>query len=116
MNNIENVLIPILSILPTAMLVVLIIKTSRRDTIYKIVLSFVVKAEKELGSKTGDLKYARVIENLYGRLPTIVRWMFSKKEIDEMIIRAVNYVTLMLENDIITLDGYEEESNKKNSQ
>jgi hypothetical protein len=58
----------------------------------KIILTLVIQAEKQLGSGTGELKYAMVVERLYRIFPTTVRWFLSEKELDRMIEEAVVYL------------------------
>ncbi|MBB6217512.1 hypothetical protein HNQ80_003633 [Anaerosolibacter carboniphilus] len=66
--------------------------TNREDRIRRIVLALVIQAEKQLGSGTGELKYAMVVERLYDVLPTVVRWFLSEKTLDRMIEEAVVYL------------------------
>lgn len=64
-------------------------KKGNMETVRKIILSLVVFAEKELGSKTGKYKYALVIHKLYELLPLPLRLLITKKEIENMIEEAV---------------------------
>lgn len=73
-------------------------KIGKKDLVSKIILSLVVQAEKVLGSGTGELKYAYVIEKIYAVLPVSIRGLFSKKEIDNMIEGSVKKLKNMLEN------------------
>ena len=57
--------------------------------IKKILFYLVIKAEKEFGGGTGALKYAAVTTWLYERLPTIIRILFTEKQIDKLIEDAV---------------------------
>lgn len=92
------------------LVIVLIIlyKKNRKDIVKKIILSLVVQAEKHLGSGTGELKYAYVIEKFYKYLPSTVRLLYSKKEVDVMIDEAVNKLKKML-SDGVSLSGYDDE-------
>ena len=89
-------------------LLALLYKKNRKDIVKKIILSLVVQAEKHLGSGTGKLKYAYVIEKFYKYLPSTVRLLYSKKEVDVMIDEAVNKLKKML-SDGVSLSGYDDE-------
>ncbi|HWR61914.1 MAG TPA: hypothetical protein VN580_09905, partial [Clostridia bacterium] len=71
-------------------------RIGKRDTAKKIILSLVIQAEKALGSGTGELKYAMVVERAYEVLPTLVRFFITKKELDRLIEEAVQYMKLHL--------------------
>lgn len=87
-------------------------RKGKKDTVRKIILSLVVKAEKELGSGTGELKYAMVVERIYYVLPWVVRVVFTRAEIDNMIEDAVEHLKMYLSNEQDgprNLLGYSEE-------
>lgn len=88
-------------------------KRGKKDFIRQIVLSLVVQAEKALGSGTGELKYAMVVENLYKVLPFILTILISKKELDNIIESSVKYLKEYLKKDKDLL-GYEDEYRKVN--
>lgn len=67
-------------------------KRGKKEFVRQVVLSLVVQAEKALGSGTGELKYAMVVENLYNVLPKILTTLFSMKEIDNLIETGVQYM------------------------
>lgn len=71
-------------------------RTGRRDTVKKIILTLVIQAEEALGSGTGELKYAMVVEQAYRVLPTLVRFFITKKELDCLIEEAVQYMKTQL--------------------
>lgn len=85
-----------------------IYKRGKKDFVRQIVLSLVVQAEKALGSGTGELKYAMVVEELYKVLPIILTMLISKKELDKLITDAVDYLKEYLKKDKNLL-GYEDE-------
>lgn len=74
----------------------------------QVILGLVVRAEKALGSGTGELKYALVITWVYEKLPSIIRVLFTRKEIDLMIEDGVKTLKRYLENEI-KLTGYDDE-------
>lgn len=88
-------------------------KRGKKDFVRKVVLSLVVQAEKALGSGTGELKYAMVVENVYKALPTVLTILISKKELDNIIESSVQYMKEYLRKDKELL-GYEDEYLKVN--
>lgn len=92
-----------------AVVLLLLIKFKRFDTIRKIVLSLVCAAEKQYGSGTGEIKYAYVIEHLWDKLPFIIRILYTKKEIDNMIETAVSKLKQILGDGSVSLAGYDDE-------
>lgn len=90
-----------------------IYKRGKKDFVRNVVLSLVVQAEKALGSGTGELKYAMVVENVYKVLPYILRLLISEKELDNIIENSVKYLKEYLKKDKDLL-GYEDEYKKVN--
>lgn len=86
----------------------LLYKNNKRDIVRKIVLSLVVQAEKALGSGTGELKYAWVIEQFYDKLPKTITILFTKKEVDQMIEDAVQCLKDILAEGV-NLSSYDDE-------
>lgn len=64
-------------------------KRGEIERLKQVVLAFVIQAEKTLGSGTGSLKYALVIEAIYNYIPSILRFLFSEEELDALIEDAV---------------------------
>ncbi|RKD22465.1 Bacteriophage holin of superfamily 6 (Holin_LLH) [Caminicella sporogenes DSM 14501] len=83
-------------------------KQGKKEFVRKVVLSLVIQAEKALGSGTGELKYAMVVEKVYSVLPTILRFLITKKELDKLIEEAVQYMKKYLSTERNLL-GYENE-------
>ena len=71
-------------------------RIGKRDTAKKIILGLVIQAEKALGSGTGELKYAMVVDRAYAVLPALIRFLITKKELDELIEEAVQYMKTQL--------------------
>ncbi|MDD4592920.1 MAG: hypothetical protein PHG06_21240 [Parabacteroides sp.] len=69
--------------------IVLVRKGSSRY-VKQMLFYLVTQAEAEYGSGTGDLKYAAVTTWLYERIPAILKFFFSAKQIDAMIESAVD--------------------------
>ena len=82
-------LIVICTVICTAIIGILFY-TGNIKKIKQILLYLVTKAEQELGSGTGELKYAAVTTWLYERLPTIAKVFFTTKRIDALIEEAVS--------------------------
>lgn len=102
----------ILNIAIIAMFVALLLilyKNNKKEVVKKIILALVVQAEKNLGSKTGDLKYAEVMKGLYSALPSIVRILFTEEDINNYIEDGVQKLKEMLNNGV-DLNGYEIEN------
>lgn len=103
---ISNHWIDILGILVAIVVLAILYKRGRKETIKAIVLSLVVQAEKALGSGTGELKYSMVIDTLYSKLPFYVRFLFTRKDIDNYIEECVDRLKILL-SDGTTLNSYD---------
>lgn len=68
---------------------VLLIKKGYEGKVEQMLFYLVCKAEEIYGSGTGDLKYSAVVTWIYDRLPTIVKILFSTRQIDKYIEAAV---------------------------
>lgn len=90
-----------------------IYKKGKKEFVRQVVLSLVVQAEKSLGSGTGELKYAMVVENVYKVLPFILKLLITKTELDKLIEDSVQYLKQYLSKDKDLL-GYEDEYLKVN--
>lgn len=80
------------SILVVVLFVVACIVLIRKGSIayVKQMLFFLVtQAEAEFGSGTGELKYAAVTTWLYEKMPVILKFFFTAKQIDNLIETAV---------------------------
>lgn len=107
--NISSILVVLLFVIGLLFLY----KRGKKDFVRQTVLSLVVQAEKALGSGTGELKYAMVVENIYKALPTILTILISKKELDDIIENSVQYMKEYLRRDKDLL-GYENQYLKVN--
>lgn len=102
--NLASIIVVVIAIIGLLVLY----KLGKKDTVKKIVLALVVQAEKTLGSGTGELKYAMVIDAIYNKLPFILRFLFNKKELDTFIEEAVSKMKELLSKGV-TLTGYDDE-------
>lgn len=110
-NILSNYWVDAIIILVATVLLIVAYKAGHRNTVKKIILSLVVQAEKALGSGTGELKYAMVIEAIYNKLPVVMRFLFTPEEIDNMIEEGVGKLKEILASGV-TLDGYDDEQLK----
>lgn len=80
-----------------AVMVVLVRKGATKQ-VNQILFYLVIEAEKAFGGGTGKLKYSAVTTWLYERLPYILKILFTDKQIDQMIEKAVQDMKDYLEN------------------
>ncbi|MFZ5352730.1 MAG: hypothetical protein ACOZCL_08405 [Bacillota bacterium] len=86
-------------------LLVWLVKRGKMDLVKSIILSLVVKAEQQLGSKTGKLKFNAV----YTALPIIIRVFFTQKQLYMLIEDAVAELKRSLSSGQYNLLDYQEE-------
>lgn len=103
----ENMLI-VIALIVFVVVMIMLYRAGHRERVKQIILSLVVQAEKALGSGTGELKYALVVERLYYVMPPMLRFLYTKKEIDQYIYDAVEWLKKYLEEGHDLL-GYENE-------
>lgn len=89
--------------------IVYLVRKNKTDLVKRIILWLVVVAEKELGSKTGQLKKAMVITAVYDNLPGVLRIFFTKQIISDFIDDAAAYLKEQLEKGDVNLLNYYEE-------
>lgn len=70
--------------------VLIIIITKKQYAILdKIVFSLVTEAEKKYGGGTGAAKLAAVIEQLYPKIPAVIRLFISEAQLEKLIERVL---------------------------
>lgn len=79
----------ILVVIAFIVLVVVLIKRGEIKVLNNILYKLVTQAEREFGAGTGELKYAAVSDWIYERLPVILKFLFTAKDIDNMIETAL---------------------------
>ena len=84
-NNWDSVLVIIAFIL----IAIVLIKRGESGILKNILFNLVTQAEKEYGEGTGKLKYAVVSDWLYQRIPTVLKFLFTSKDIEKMIEDAL---------------------------
>ena len=77
----------------------------------KIIYGLVIEAEKDLGSKTGQLKKKQVISKVYRQLPVFLRYVVNEATVSRMIDEAVHFMKVSLEQNNSTLSSLSEETN-----
>lgn len=70
-------------------LIIVLIKRGEIKILNNILYKLVTQAEREFGAGTGELKYAAVSDWIYERLPAILKFLFTAKDIDKMIESAL---------------------------
>ena len=76
----------------------------------KIIYGLVIEAEKDLGSKTGQLKKKQVISKVYRQLPVFLRYVVNEATVSRMIDEAVHFMKQSLEQNNSTLSSLSEET------
>lgn len=81
-----------------------------KKEVKKIVLDLVVKAEKELGSGSGPLKYIRVTRLIYSKMPWVIKVFVTDIELDSWIEEAVVKLKEYLKDEKLLLSYAEEKT------
>jgi hypothetical protein len=68
---------------------IVLVRKGSTQYVKQMLFYLVTRAEAEYGSGTGELKYAAVTTWLYERMPAIIKFFFTAKQIDAMIEAAV---------------------------
>ena len=76
----------------------------------KLIYGLVIEAEKDLGSKTGQLKKKQVISKVYSQLPVFIRFVVNEATVSRMIDEAVHFMKESLEQNNSTLSSLLEET------
>ena len=76
----------------------------------KLVYGLVIEAEKDLGSKTGQLKKKQVISKVYKQLPVCIRFVVNEATVERFINEAVHFMKEALEQNNSNLASLSEES------
>ena len=77
----------------------------------KLIYGLVIEAEKDLGSKTGQLKKKQVISKVYSQLPVFIRFVVNEATVSRMIDEAVHFMKESLEQNNSALSSLSEETN-----
>lgn len=79
----------ILIVFLVLLIIISLFKHKKYEELKAIALCLVVQAEKALGSGTGSAKFSMVMDGLYNKMPSIIKFMFTKQELTELIEGAV---------------------------
>lgn len=79
----------LLVVIAFVVLVLYLLKKGAEKKVNSMLFYLVTEAEMIFGSGTGELKYASVVTALYDVLPTVLKILFTQKQIDNMINDAV---------------------------
>lgn len=93
-----------------ALLYFIFIIKNHKAVLCKVALALVAQAEKEYGSKTGEIKYAVVVAQLYKHIPLAIRPFISEVMIGNIVEDAVKTLEKVLQNgatlDSILVESY----------
>ncbi len=92
----DSVLVVILFIVAC----IVLIRKGSTAYVKQMLFYLVTQAEAEYGSGTGELKYAAVTTWLHERIPAIVKFFFTAKQIDQLIEAAVDQMKEYLKKNV----------------
>lgn len=79
---------------------IILFRIGQQKKIKQMLLYLVTKAEKEFGGGTGELKFSAVSTWLYEKMPSLAKFLFTKKQIDEFIEEAVDWMKMYLTTNV----------------
>lgn len=79
----------VLVVIAFVVFILILIRRGATKQVNEILFYLVTEAESTFGGGTGELKYAAVVAWLYEKLPTIIKLLFTQKQIDLLIENAV---------------------------
>lgn len=85
LENIDNIVTCVVILVTVAAL----IKKGETDVLKELLFGLITKAEQEFGEGTGLLKFSTVADWLYERIPTLIRPLFTSKNIEKLIEEAL---------------------------
>lgn len=88
-----------------ALLYIIFAVKNRSQFLASAALELVARAEKEYGGKTGEIKYAAVVAELYKRVPLAFRPFVTEAMLGDIVDSAVKKLQKTLQ-DGATLDSY----------
>jgi hypothetical protein len=68
-----------------AVIVIVLIYKKQYAILGKIVFSLVTEAEKKFGGGTGTAKFAAVVDWIYPKIPAVVRFFITSKQLTKLI-------------------------------
>lgn len=79
----------VLVVIAFIVICLVLLKRGEIATLNKILFALVTQAEKEFGGETGRLKLSTVVDMLYQRIPAILKFLFTEKELIKMVEDAL---------------------------
>ncbi len=71
--------------------VIVLIRRGELSLLENLLFTLVIRAEREFGSGTGELKRAAVLDWVYERLPKILTLIISRSTIERLLESALEY-------------------------
>lgn len=73
-------------------ILIILFRIGQKKKIKQMLLYFVTIAERDFGGGTGELKFSAVSTWIYEKIPTLAKVLFTKKQIDQLIEEAVDWM------------------------
>lgn len=77
-------------------ILIILFRIGQKKKIKQMLLYFVTIAERDFGGGTGELKFSAVSTWIYEKMPTLAKVLFTKKQIDQLIEEAVEWMKMYL--------------------
>lgn len=84
-KNVSNIIFVVVAVI----VLIILFKRGATKQMKDILFHLVLRAEQEYGTGTGEMKYAAVVSGLYEKVPSLASWLFTKRQINNMIEMAV---------------------------
>jgi hypothetical protein len=81
----------VLVVIAVILCVIVLYRRGEIALLKNLLFTLVVRAEREFGSGTGELKKAAVIDWVYERLPKIVVLIITRRMIEQLLEAALTY-------------------------
>ncbi len=85
-----EIIIPILVIVVILAIIVILAVRGKKDIIYKMIYALVNEAEELFGAKTGERKFAYVLEHIYSKLPFYIKMFVTYNMLERWIEKALS--------------------------
>ena len=70
--------------------ILILVKRGETKILKQILFGLVTQAEQEYGDGTGKLKYAKVADWIYQRIPAVLKVLFTAKDLEKLIEEALD--------------------------
>lgn len=84
-----TIVIIVAILLALAGAVIFLAVRGKKEIIFEMLYALVDEAEKQFGSGTGKLKFAYVVEKVYGMLPGVFKVFITYKMLEKWIEKAL---------------------------